>query len=186
MKSNKKVEVNQMTRLYIFFIPLLILANITLVQAQDSTSKSLPIHYKYGIGGGAGFATGYGLSFRYIPHNFGGQVNFAPFKNSTTERYSVGLTFIYMLIKSKTSNLFAYQANHFYTSTQTLYIFDPNNPTKQTTERQKEKYFNNGLGFGIEVIMAGRIGLNLMAGYAFYNNFSQLNITGETALYYKF
>ena len=34
--------------------------------------------------------------------------------------------------------------------------------------------------------MAKRIGLNLMAGYAFYNNFKQLNVTGEAALYYKF
>jgi hypothetical protein len=45
---------------------------------------------------------------------------------------------------------------------------------------------NNESGFGVEIVMAKRIGLNLMTGYTFYNNFSQLNITGEVALYYKF
>jgi len=38
----------------------------------------------------------------------------------------------------------------------------------------------------VEFIIAKRIGLNLMGGYAFYDNFSQINFTGETALYFKF
>jgi hypothetical protein len=31
-----------------------------------------------------------------------------------------------------------------------------------------------------------RIGLNLMSGYAFYDNFNGLNVTGEMSIYYKF
>ncbi len=156
------------------------------VKSQDTLKHNGEQLYKYGIGGGAGFATGYGLSFRYLPKKFGAQVNFAPFKNKETERYSIGLTLIYMLIESKISNLFLYQSNHYYYNSQLVYIYDPNKPNDQTQTRQTEAYFNNGLGFGIEIVMAKRIGLNLMAGYAFYNNFEQLNVTGETALYYKF
>ena len=49
-----------------------------------------------------------------------------------------------------------------------------------------DKYMNNGLGFGFEIIIEKNIGLNLMTGYAFYDNFNEINITAETALYYKF
>ena len=161
------------------FVLILLFSNST-TNAQD-TSK-----YKFGIGGGAGFATGYGLSFRYIPKKFGAQVNFAPYKNSETNRYSVGVAFIYMLIESKVSNLFLYQANHYYYNSQSYYNYNPNLPNGKELIKTNESYINNGLGFGIEIIMAKRIELNLMAGYAFYNNFSQLNVTGEAALYYKF
>ena len=154
--------------------------------AQDSLDSKGNRIYKYGIGGGAGFTTGYGLSFRYMPKKFGAQVNFAPFKNKETERYSVGLTFLYMLIESKVSNLYLYQANHYYYNSYNNYIYDPNKVGEPEKTRTTEAYFNNGLGFGIEIVIAKRIGLNLMAGYAFYDNFNELNVTGETALYYKF
>jgi hypothetical protein len=156
------------------------------VAGQDSTKINGKQIYKYGIGGGAGFATGYGLSFRYLPKKFGGQVNFAPYKNKETERYSIGLTALYMLIESKVSNLYLYQANHYYYNSQLTYIYDPNKVGEPEQTRTTEGYFNNGLGFGIEIVIAKRIGLNLMAGYAFYDNFKQLNVTGESALYYKF
>lgn len=165
---------------------LILLLSNSIANAQDTGDKLPEPKYKYGIGGGAGFATGYGLSFRYIPKKFGAQVNFAPYKNSETERYSVGVTLLYLLIESKTSNLFLYQANHYYYNSQSYYNYNFNLPDRKELVVTKESYVNNGLGFGIEIIMAKRIGLNLMAGYAFYNNFSQLNVTGEAALYYKF
>jgi|JI6StandDraft_1071083.scaffolds.fasta_scaffold184842_3 hypothetical protein len=179
-------RLNQSLKYFSYVILCIILLSTTVANSQDSLKHNGEQLYKYGIGGGAGFATGYGLSFRYLPKKFGAQVNFAPFKNKETERYSTGLTLIYMLIESKISNLFLYQANHYYYNSQLVYIYDPNKPNDQTQTRQTEAYFNNGLGFGIEIVMAKRIGLNLMAGYAFYNNFEQLNVTGETALYYKF
>ncbi len=155
-----------------FLIPLLIayllLASCIFCQAQDSTKLAPQEKYKFGIGAGAGFATGYGLSFRYIPKKFGGQVNFAPYKDKETERYSLGLTLIYMLIESKSTNFFLYQANHYYYNSQTNYIYNPIAPNMEEKVRSTERYFNNGLGFGIEIIFVKRIGLNLMAGYAFY------------------
>ena len=168
------------------YIAIILLLNISIINAQDSCKKETEAKYKYGIGGGAGFATGYGLSFRYIPKKFGAQINFAPYKDKETDRYSVGLTLIYMIIESKTSNLFLYQANHYYYNSQMVDIYNPNLSASREKTRIAESYMNNGFGFGIEIIMAKRIGLNLMAGYASYKNFEQLNVTGEAALYFKF
>lgn len=172
-----------------FILSCLLISGVTLFStnqslAQDTTS--INPKYKFGIGAGAGFTTGYGLSFRYIPNRFGAQVNFSPYKDSQTSRYSVGVTLIYMLIESRVTSFFLYQGNHYYYHSQMQIVYDPNFPQNQETEKVVDSYVNNGFGFGIELIFAKRIGLNLMAGYAFYNNFSQLNVTGETALYFKF
>lgn len=169
----------------VLFIGLAFLTTIT-TQAQNSSERDINVKYKYGIGAGAGFATGYGLSFRYVPKRFGGQFNFAPFKNSETSRYSLGATFLYMLNENKNTNFYLYQANHFYYDSSLQSIYDPNSPTSSSTQRVTDSYFNNGLGFGVEIIIAKQVGLNFMAGYAAYNNFNGLNVTGELALYYKF
>lgn len=117
---------------------------------------------------------------------FGVQLNFAPYLDSETSRLSVGGTLLYKLIESKITNLFLYQANSYYYNSQMNYLYDPNKPDSINRVRQKESYFNNGIGFGMEIILVKRISVNLMAGYAFYNNFQKLNVTGEAALYYKF
>ena len=154
--------------------------------AQNTLNNNGTQIYKYGIGGGAGFTTGYGLSFKYLPKKFGAQITFAPFKNMETERYSIGLTLIYLLIQNKLTNFYLYQGNHYYYNSQTYFIYDPNKVGEPEKTGSTEAFINNGLGFGFEIIIAKRIGLNLMTGYAFYNNFEQLNVTGEAALYYKF
>lgn len=144
---------------------------------------------KYSIGVGAGFATGYGLSFKYNPNKLGVQLNFAPFKNKTTSRYSLGVTFLYNLIEAKYTKLYIYQANHFYYNSvkyETEIFNGYGVPNTKNTSITTENYFNNGLGFGFEIVIAKNIGLNLMTGYAFYDNFNGMNITGESALYYKF
>lgn len=170
---------------------VLFAASATFAQATDE--GKIP-HYKYAIGIGAGFSTGYGLSFRYTPSKFGLQANFAPYYSETVKTYSGGITFLYTLIEAKTTNLFIYQGNHYYsnstiefrdTVSQIYYSSDPDLPNV-VKEKTTESYFNNGIGFGIEIIIAKRIGFNLMAGYGFYVNFSQVNVTGETGLYYKF
>jgi len=154
--------------------------NAQLDQAQNESK------FKHSLGAGAGFTTGYGLSYRFMPKKFGAQVNFAPYKDANSERYSVGLTFLYNLIETRYVDFFAYQGNHFYSNSYDVFEYDPNPPYGSTTRREKESYVNNGLGLGVEFIIAKRIGLNLMGGYAFYDNFSQINFTGETALYFKF
>lgn len=156
------------------------------IYGQNSASTEIEEDYKFGIGIGAGFATGYGLSFRYHPNKFGAQVNFAPYKTPVTERYSVGVTFLYNIIESRITNLYLYQANHYLYHSYIDYVYNPVFPNMTEEVRRTDSYVNNGLGFGIEIILAKRIGFNIMTGYAFYNNFKELNVTGEAALYYKF
>ncbi len=153
--------------------------------AQTPAEPVTPVVFKHAVGGGAGFTTGYGLSYRYTPGKFGVQVNFAPYHDKETDRFSTGLTFLYTVIRNANTSLYAYQGNHYYYNSQITYVYNPNKPTPDE-QHSKSAYMNNGLGFGIEVIIAKRIGLNLMGGYAFYDNFNYLNLTGETALYYKF
>jgi hypothetical protein len=158
---------------------------------QEIKELENPARYKHAIGAGAGFTTGYGLSYRYLHGKFGGQINFAPYHNNETTRYSAGLTFLYKIIEGENTNLYLYQGNHFYYNSQMTYIYPivkgPGMPTPEPTyERVTESYMNNGVGIGIEFIIIKRIALNLMGGYASYRNFSQINFTGEAALYYRF
>ncbi|MFI5222002.1 MAG: hypothetical protein ACHQK8_06740 [Bacteroidia bacterium] len=165
------------------FILVLLFFSVENLNGQNSASPDTT-NYKYGVGAGAGFTTGYGLSFRYTPSRCGVQFNFAPYHASGTNIYSVGLTFLYRLVETHSANLFLYQGNHFYYNSQPVNYIDPNNNMQQ--RRQTDQYFNNGLGIGIEFIIVKRIGFNIMMGYAAYDNFNEVNFTGETGLYFKF
>ncbi|HEY0031283.1 MAG TPA: hypothetical protein VGC65_11030 [Bacteroidia bacterium] len=160
-------------------------------KGQTSLMQDSVKEFKHAIGAGAGFTTGYGLSYRFIPKRFGMQVNFAPYHTSETDRYSVGLTFLCRLIQSRNSNLFLYQGNHYFYNSETISYVERPHPGQTTeppivTTKNIERYVNNGLGIGIEFIIAKRIAFDLMAGYAAYDNFNKVNFTGETGLYFKF
>lgn len=161
-----------------------ILATTPQVWGQAKPNENKENSTKHGLGAGAGFTTGYGLSYRYTPNKWGAQVNFAPYKDNETERYSAGLTILYRLIENTNTSLYAYQGNHYYYKSQMQYTYNPIAPFNETYERVSEGYMNNGVGFGIEILFAKRISFNLMAGFATYRNFSNINLTGETALYY--
>ena len=117
-------------------------------------------------------------------------MNFAPYHTQDLDRYSVGLTFMYTMVKNRISSLYLYQGNHYYYNSEMVYVYetDPNKPYNPNPPMQRvtDGYVNNGLGFGIELTIAKRIGFNLMGGYAVYSNFENVNLTGETALHYKF
>lgn len=174
----------------LFIISLAILgfcSTLTFAQETDQETKT----YRHSLGIGAGFTTGYGLSYRYFPTKLGLQLNFAPYKTKETAQYSAGLTFIYPIIPGQVASLYVYQGNHYFYNSHIIYYM--NETMKEESfeptgfrKRIEESYFNNGLGFGMELAFAKRMGFNLMAGYAFYDNFRQINVTGETALYFKF
>lgn len=145
--------------------------------------------YKYAIGAAAGFTTGYGLSFRYMPSKLMFQLTFAPYHDSQTDRYSAGIAFLYIISRTKTVNLFLYQADHYYYNSQvsSIQVYAPFSSTPTTTQtRTTDNYFNIGIGTGLEFIIRERFSFNIMLGYAAYNNFNILNLTGETGLYFKF
>jgi hypothetical protein len=167
------------SRIIFTFLVTFFLANQ--LKAQDK--KPADEKTKHAIGAGAGFSTGYGLSYRYTPTTLGVQVNFAPYKSETSSQFSIGLTALYSLLQTEKTNLYLYQANHLYSES---YLTDNYSTTPYSKTRIENTYFNNGVGFGIEIIIASKVGFNLMTGYAAYNNFKGLNVTGEAALYFKF
>jgi len=155
------------------------------VTGQEEISKEENVRFKNAIGLGAGFTTGYGLSYRYIPKQFGVQINFAPYKSESRNITSLGLTFICNLIEAEKTSLYLYQANHYYYEkykykSYSYYRNSSNDKTEIT------KHFNTGLGIGIEFIMLKRISFNIMGGYGAYRDFETLSLTGETGLYFKF
>jgi len=168
------------TKNIIFITLISMIASIC--NAQDSIQDA---KLKHGLGFGAGFTTGYGISYKYTPNKFGVQVNLAPYKSKSLQRYSLGITLMYTLIEKKVSKLYLYEANHFYSSSETFNSYD-NLGNVSGSYKINDSFINNGLGFGFELTIAKSLGLNLMAGYAFYDNFNSINITGETALHYKF
>ena len=145
------------------------------------------VESKHALGAGAGFTTGYGISYRYTPNRIGVQVNFAPYKTKEKSMYSTGITFIYSLMKTEKTNLYLYQANHYFSSSESVKIYGSLTPPNLLrTEKKDEAYFNNGIGFGMEFIVASKVGLNFMTGYASYKNFEEFMMTGEFAIYFKF
>ena len=169
---------------------ILLFSGFLEADGQSLVEKEVDPIFKHAIGAGAGFTTGYGISYRYMPNKYGFQLNFAPYHDKIIDRYSIGFTVLYTIIKNKISSLYLYQGNHYYYNSELVdkFSLDPNKPydPNPVKERVKTSYMNNGIGFGIELIIAKRIGFNLMTGYASYRNFEELNLTGETALYYKF
>lgn len=159
--------------------------------AQNATSApETPNVKKHSLGMGAGFTTGYGLSYRYKPKELGMQINFAPYKTKTYEQYSLGFTFLYELVKFKETSLYVYEGNHYLYSRDKEFMkstYDPNTGMyNNETITVTQSYMNNGIGFGLSVLAGGVVSFDFMAGYAFYENFTQINLTGEVAIYYKF
>lgn len=149
-------------------------------QTKSDAVNNNSIKYKYALGAGVGYTTGYGASFRFTPNKFGVQANFSPIYDQNNTQFSIGLTFLYTLIESEKTSFYLYQGNHFNYHHHPVY-----NYYNYDNDRVTQK-FNNGVGFGIEFIILKRVSLNIMGGYAFYDNFERLSLTGEAGLYYRF
>jgi len=160
-------------------LPLLFILSLTgSISAQvDSTRK---VAFKHSVGAALGFTTGYGLSYRYWPGTAGVQFTFAPTSSASESRVSAGLTFLFKLVGTERANLFLYQGNHLHYRNLKRYYNYP------YTTNYKVYNSYNGIGVGMEFIIVKRISFNLMGGYAAYENFDRLSLTGETGLFFKF
>ena len=148
----------------------------------------------YNIGLGAGFVTGYGLSYRQWFGKNGVQVTLAPYySNDTTETnftMSFGVVGLRMLKEARFVNLFAYYGAHFWYSydkqTEPIYTY-PVVGTGQTTFTKTKRLFAGG-GPGLDIHF-WKLSFNVMFGLAFTTEFDKstgINFTGETGLYYSF
>ncbi len=143
--------------------------------------------FKHSLGLAAGFTTGYGLSYRFWPRKFGFQVTFAPFNNDEISQYSAGLTFLFKLAETKNVNLFIYESNHYFYRQEFNY-YDNYWYTDNSSDQGGpiRRQINCGAGAGVEFLIGNRMSFNLMVGYAGYNGFDKVNLTGETGLYFRF
>lgn len=141
---------------------------------------------KHALGLAAGGTTGFGLSYLYMPDRLCFQVAFLPYKDQYSTFISTGLTFIYRLREGEKLNFLLYQGNHFISRTETNYTYNPTTSTSVAGGKTTTSGFNNGVGLGFEFFLSENVAFNLMGGYAGYNNFERITITGEGALFYKF
>jgi hypothetical protein len=149
----------------------------------------------YNVGAGAGFVTGYGLSYRQWIGSYGFQVNFAPYYDASqsysSTTISLGLTGLRMIKEAKYVNLFGYLGAHYFrdyaTSTEYYYDYTTNMSGQMNyTSGEDLLFLGGGPGFDFHF---WHLSFNLMFGIAYQTDFSGsagVHFTGETALYYSF
>lgn len=167
----------------ILFLLTLLLGGSYVYSQNDNYLQDSTYYVKeYQIGAGAGFTTGFGMSYRLVLNTVGIQTNLFFFHRShkvPNVNYSCGLTFLKYFKQTNRTFYYFYQANHF-TNT-----FVRRN--SQTLEDQT--YSNNhGIGLGVEIIMLENFTINFMAGVAYYVNANYMPVapTIEFAYYYRF
>ena len=177
-KFNTHEKIKIMKANILIFVIFLFLSNMPIFgQTKTDSVNNNSVKYKYALGIGAGYTTGSGFSFKFTPNKFGIQATILPYSNENLSRFSIGLTLLYTLIETEKINFYLYQGNSY------IYKKIYN---RYTHSSYINNYFNNGVGFGIEFVFSKRIGINIMFGYAFYENFERFSLTGETGLYLKF
>ncbi len=167
---------------------LLSLLSVTLFSQTktDTLNKRNHVKPKYALGLCAGYNVGYGeapsfenaLSFKYAPNNFGIQTTFFPYYDEASTQLYAGLNLLYNLIIVERTTFYLYQGNQL--------CYYQNRKPLMCDNDKKTIRFNHGAGLGLGIIILKRISLNLMFGYALYDNFAELHRKGELGLYYKF
>ncbi|MFO7754809.1 MAG: hypothetical protein ACQERS_15055 [Bacteroidota bacterium] len=155
-------------------LPLIVYAQEKPAQAQEE--------FKFGIGAAAGFSTGYGLSFRYWPTDWGLQLTTAPYYSNNDAQISFGATTLKTIKDDGRIKLFMYWGNHILYEKYSYYY---NYPYDEETD--KYTTWISGIGPGFEFTFLDKVSFNLMFGIATYvERDFMLNMTAETGLYYKF
>lgn len=162
-------------RVSILFFVTFFLALSCNVDGQVSDINKEKVSLNHSIGIGAGLTTGNGLSYRYLPNKFGIQTTLM---YHADDSYSnIGFALLYKLIQRENSMLYLYQGNTYSTY-----------QTSQDYLCSFEPYYEwfHGFGFGVEIDLVKRIGLNLMGGFGTNEDFDELTLAVEAGLYFKF
>jgi hypothetical protein len=158
----------KMKKLYLWSLMLVLLA-VPIFAEDYSNDTKLP-HY-FGIG--AGFVTGFGLSYRYWPENLGIQVDLCPVLSLERSLFSIGVSGLYAIKRLPTTSFFIYAGGNYFKEKDGYYESDR---------------FGLGGGFGVEF---GRSNLcfDLQCGFQYFNGTNIQNYglypSGEIALYYR-
>ncbi|NVO03902.1 MAG: hypothetical protein HXX09_14490 [Bacteroidetes bacterium] len=169
-------------------VAAILLSSSLMVYSQKNEKEVLS--YKHSIGLGAGFTTGVGISYRFVPKKLGFQVNLGPMYSNYGKdiKVSLGLTLLDKFFEGKWCNLYFYVANNLrYTknSDGQLFLGDMPNNGNSISNNTETYHLNSGLGMGWEFNTQKPVVFNFMMGYAQYNGFEKLRPTIEGAIYYR-
>jgi len=156
-----------------FIMIMLLIFLSTSILGQENKNDEKSEQQKHSVGLAAGFTTGLGLSYRYLPKKLGVQATFLILPNNYYS--SFGATVLFKVIQRQNSWFYLYQSNLY--STYRTSGFNCGCPYYE---------WFNGIGFGTEIFLGRHFGLNFMGGAGFYENFDEFTVTGETGVYYKF
>ena len=169
----------------ILVLAIVLLSSIVFAQKTEDTKTTKNTQSHHAVGMAVGATIGCGLAYRYTYSKFSVQLAFYPRKkvrgDYKQETYCTGLSFYYTLYKGRKTSLFLYQGNLYYYSREEYFYIDNNTNKSNVT---CDCYFNNGIGIGIDFRIFDNVSLDIMAGYASYENFTQLGLTGEISLLY--
>lgn len=177
-----------------------IIISIFLLMAQLVVAEQEEANLSRYIGGAFGISTGYGLSYRYWPGEWGTQVVFAPYSNGEDYTINLGTGIFRTLHETKHTRLFLYGATNGTYKYEGPWewenpVYENNEPTGETvTVKEGDEHSIGatlGIGPGMEIYIFRNIVLNFMFGYQFSIGSGQIAGTGlgftfETALYYRF
>ncbi len=159
-----------------FFLFTLILFPLKINSQEPELDLS---DYRFGVGAAAGFSTGYGLSFRYWPGNWGIQLTTAPYYTPDDATISFGATALRSLTYDRKVDLFLYIGNHLLYESYTDYW--------DNGDHQQYLTWIIGAGPGFEFTIFDRASFNVMFGIAsYFDGELMINMTVETGLYYTF
>ena len=156
-----------------FILIMLLIFLSTRIFSQENKIDENIQQQKHSVGLAAGFTTGFGLSYRYLPKKLGIQATVLILPDNYYS--SFGATILYKVIQHQYSWFYLYQSNLY--STYRNSGFGCGCPYYE---------WFNGFGFGTEILLGNHFGLNFMGGAGFYENFDEFTVTAETGLYYKF
>jgi len=165
----------------------LLVMSFTLSSIAQDEKKVVPSP-KHHLGLHAGATTGYGISYRYWPTKFGGEITAAPrFEKGGDYRVSLGLSLLYTLKENQKYTIYSYFGNSLLAIQRENKIDNPITGI-YTYEVQKKEAYNASLGFGLKINFWENINFNLQGGYGVYDitNDINTNFTGEVGIYYHF
>lgn len=170
------------------WILLAYLCCIFVIFPEEKTNDDLS-HY---IGAAAGFSTGYGLSYRYWPGQYGAQVVFTPYADDSGYIINLGTAGFRNLHNSTHTKLYLFLAGN---GTLSSYNYEGGITYEEElldteVDIRKDMVFNFAVGFGpgFEIYLFKNLVIDLMFGYRYSTGgiTSGLGFTAEVAVYYRF
>lgn len=166
-----------MKKLALFLIGIFLFTFLGAQQVSPPQQQKNDKTFKHALGFAAGFTSGYGLSYRFMPKKVGVQITVAPFSSEDITQYSLGFAVLGKLAETRVSDFFIYGSTHYFYREKHHDSWNLNEPIK--------RQINTGLGIGIEFKAGDRVIIDLMTGYGGYDGFKRFNMTGEMGIYFK-